>query len=219
MSEAAASGTTVTTWLHRLRDGDPQALDRVLPLVYDELRALARSQLRNERSAHTLNATALVHEAFLRLNQREQLEPADRGHFFAIAAQAMRRVLIDHARSRNRIKRGGGQRAITLDEGAFLTDEAAEELVALDQALERLAAANERAARVVEQRFFAGLTLEETAAVLGVSLKTVQRDWILARAWLRKEIAGDSTLLEPPAPPAQARQANSLRLPRLDDPV
>ncbi|MHB1170438.1 MAG: sigma-70 family RNA polymerase sigma factor [Longimicrobiales bacterium] len=202
MTDVPASGASVTILLHRLRAGDPEALDRLLPLVYDDLRVLARSQLRGERPSHTLDATALVHEAFLRLNQREQLEPADRHHFFAIAAQAMRRVLIDHARTRNRIKRGGGQQAVTLDENAFLSDEAADELLALDQALERLAAANERAARVVEQRFFAGLTLEETAEVLGVSLKTVQRDWILARAWLRKEIAGDPTLFEPPAPPA-----------------
>jgi len=199
MPDVPSSASTVTIWLHRLQDGDPEALDRLLPLVYDELRALARSQIRRERPSHTLDATGLVHEAFLRLNQREQLRPADRHHFFAIAAQAMRRVLIDHARARNRVKRGGGQQAVTLDENVFLSDEAADELLALDQALERLAEANERAAKVVEQRFFAGLTLEETAEVLGVSLKTVQRDWIAARAWLRKEIAGDPRLLEPPA--------------------
>lgn len=183
---------SVTIWLHRLRDGDPDALGRLLPLVYDELRVLAKAQLRRERSAHTLSATALVHEAYLRLSARDQLTPGDRRHFFAIAAQAMRRVLIDYARTRNRKKRGGGQVAEALEENdAFLTDEAADELLAMDDALSRLAHANERAARVVEQRFFAGLTLEETADVLDVSLKTVQRDWILARAWLRKEIAAD----------------------------
>jgi RNA polymerase sigma factor (TIGR02999 family) len=181
----------VTTLLRSLRQGDSQALDRLLPLVYDELRSLARSHLRGERKEHTLGATALVHEAYMRLASREQLTPEDRSHFFAIAAQAMRRVLIDHARARNRKKRGSGQDAEPLDPDLLLTDEMAEELVLLDAALQRLAHANERAARVVEQRFFAGLTLEETAQALGVSLKTVQRDWILARAWLRKEIGGD----------------------------
>lgn len=182
----------VTTLLRSLRQGDPEALDRLLPLVYDELRALARSHLRHERGHHTLGATALVHEAYIRLAAREQLAPEDRSHFFAIAAQAMRRVLIDHARARNRKKRGSGQDAEPLEPDLLLmTDQAAEELVLLDEALNRLAHANQRAARVVEQRFFAGLTLEETAQTLGVSLKTVQRDWTLARAWLRKEIGDD----------------------------
>lgn len=199
MTGPSASESSVTTWLHRLRDGNPDALDRLLPLVYDELRVLARSHLRRERDAHTLSATALVHEAYLRLNDREQLTPGDRRHFFAIAAQAMRRVLIDYARTRNRTKRGGGVTPEPLRDAhaAFLTDEAADELISLDAALERLAQANPRAARVVEQRFFAGLTLEETADVLDVSLKTVQRDWLLARAWLRKEIALDPEIGTP----------------------
>jgi RNA polymerase sigma-70 factor, ECF subfamily len=197
MSDPAAPDPSVTTWLQRLRDGDPDALDRLLPLVYDELRVLAKSQLRGERPAHTLGATALVHEAYLRLSERNQLTPADRRHFFSIAAQAMRRVLIDYARRRNRKKRGEGVDPEPLDDRMeFLTKEAADELLAMDEALARLAHANERAARVVEQRFFAGLTLEETADVLGVSLKTVQRDWILARAWLRKEIAADLSTLD-----------------------
>src|SRR5690606_33422863 len=157
------------------------------------------SHLRRERDAHTLSATALVHEAYLRLNERDQLTPGDRRHFFAIAAQAMRRVLIDYARTRNRAKRGGGEAPEPLDEqrAVFLTDEAADELISLDVALEGLAQANPRAARVVEQRFFAGLTLEETADVLDVSLRTVQRDWLLARAWLRKEIAHDLAIGDP----------------------
>lgn len=193
MAEPSATHASVTIWLHRLRDGDPDALDCLLPLVYEELRVLASSHLRRERDTHTLSATALVHEAYLRLNERDQLTPGDRRHFFAIAAQAMRRVLIDYARTRNRAKRGGGVRPEPLgqEHAAFLTDEAADELLSLDAALERLTLANARAARVVEQRFFAGLTLEETADVLGVSLKTVQRDWLIARAWLRKEIALD----------------------------
>lgn len=203
MSDPAAPDPSVTTWLHRLRDGDPDALGRLLPLVYDELRVLAKAQLRGERATHTLSATALVHEAYLRLSDRDQLTPGDRRHFFAIAAQAMRRVLIDYARTRNRKKRGAGQAPESLDDHvAFLTDEAADELLALNEALERLARANERAARVVEQRFFAGLTLEETAEVLDVSLKTVQRDWLLARAWLRKEIATDLTHAVPDSPVA-----------------
>jgi RNA polymerase sigma factor (TIGR02999 family) len=129
----------------------------------------------------------------MRLAERERLEPQDRRHFFAIAAQAMRRVLIDHARARKRKKRGSGRVALSLEDmAAFLSDDAADELVALDHALDELAQANPRAARVVECRFFVGLTLEETAQTLGVSLKTVQRDWLLARAWLRKEVSRGS---------------------------
>ena len=191
MPDLAVTASTVTMWLHRLRDGDPEALGALLPLVYDELRRLAQAQLRGEGVGHTLSATALVHEAYLRLAEREKLSPGDRRHFFAIAAQAMRRVLVDYARTRKRKKRGAGEAPLSLDSQEFLSPEAADELVSMDEALERLAQANERAARVVEQRFFAGLTLEETADVLGVSMKTVQRDWMLARAWLRKEIAGD----------------------------
>lgn len=182
--------TSVTDCLARLRSGQAEALDTLLPLVYDELRAIARRQLRREDTGHTLGATALVHEAYVRLADRERLAPKDRQHFFAIAAQSMRRVLIDHARARKRQKRGQGQAALPLEDvEAFLTREAADELTALDEALDRLAAANPRAALVVERRFFAGLSLAETAETLGVSLKTVHRDWLLARAWLRKEIA------------------------------
>lgn len=179
----------LTQWLVRLREGDDDALDRLLPLVYDELRRLARALLRNEKPGHTLGATALVHEAYMRLAQREIIDPKDRSHFFAIAAQAMRRVLIDHARSRGAQKRGSGQVALSLEHaGALLSDDGSSELLIIDEALERLARANPRAAQVVERRFFAGLTLEETAASLGLSTKTVQRDWILARAWLQKEL-------------------------------
>ena len=179
----------LTEWLTRLREGDDQALDHILPVVYDELRGLARAQLRSEDVGHTLNATALVHEAYLRLADRRELRPRDRRHFFAIAAQSMRRVLVDHARARKRKKRGAGSVALSLEHaGAVWAEDASEELLALDSALDRLAEASPRAARVVEQRFFAGLSLQETAVALGVSLKTVQRDWLLARAWLQKEI-------------------------------
>jgi RNA polymerase sigma factor (TIGR02999 family) len=179
----------LTEGLLRLRAGDPGALDRLLPLVYDELRALARALLRTENPGHTLGATALVHEAYMRLARRNQIAPEDKSHFFAIAAQCMRRILIDHARIRGAGKRGFGRVALSLDHaGALLNEDGASELLIIDEALERLACVNPRAAQVVERRFFAGLTLDETAASLGLSGKTVQRDWILARAWLQKEI-------------------------------
>lgn len=185
---------SVTTVLARLRSGDAAALDQLLPLVYEELRVLAGAQLRDERTGHTLGATALVHEAYVRLASRDQLEARDLGHFFAIAAQSMRRVLIDHARTRRRQKRGLGAEGVPLHlvEG-LVSEQAAEELIALDDALNRLAGVSPRAAQVVERRFFAGLSLEATADSLGVSLKTVQRDWTQARAWLRKEITTDLT--------------------------
>lgn len=187
-----AQEPSITACLERLRAGEPRALDQLLPLVYNELRAIAGAQLRNERTGHTLHATALVHEAYVRLAERDGLAPRDRSHFFAIAAQSMRRVLIDHARARRRQKRGGGETPVPLDGiEDLIGDDAASELVALDDALNRLATASPRAALVVERRFFGGLTLEETAESLDTSLKTVQRDWIVARAWLRKEIAGD----------------------------
>lgn len=180
----------VTALIAQLREGDAEALDRLVPLIYQELRTLARSQLRREAPGHTLGSTALVHEAYMRLSRRDRIGPADRRHFFAIAAEAMRRVLIDHARTRKRKKRGSGEVVRSLDDvSAFLADDAADELTAIDEALGRLAAASPRAARVVECRFFAGYTLEETAEILDVSVKTVQRDWLLAQAWLRKEIA------------------------------
>ena len=181
--------TALTVWLERLREGDPAALEHIVPLVYRELRVLARSHLRREDGGHTLGATGLVHEVYLRLCDRRELRPKDRHHFFAIAARSMRRVLIDHARSRGRQKRGAGAVPLSLeDAGAVWAAEGPAELLELDALLDRLAEASPRAARVVESRFFAGLSLEETAATLDVSLKTVQRDWILARAWLRKEM-------------------------------
>lgn len=187
-------GGSVTQLLVRLRAGETDALERLVPLVYEELRSLARAQVRREDVGHTLGSTALVHEAYIRLAKREILMAADRRHFFAIAAQAMRRVLIDHARGRKSVKRGAGQASRSLDDVAgFLAADATHELTAIDEALERLAVASPRAARVVECRFFAGLTLEETADILDVSGKTVQRDWTLAQAWLRKELdAGGS---------------------------
>jgi RNA polymerase sigma factor (TIGR02999 family) len=173
----------------RLRAGDPDALDALFPLIYEELKRVARAQLAREPVGHTLGPTALVHEAYMNLSRWTRIEPEDRAHFLNIAARAMRRILIDHARGHQREKRDGGRNVSLVEEiDSLMTDENAEELIALDAALERLAEINDRAALVVERRFFAGLTLEETATSLGVSLKTVQRDWLTARAWLRKEV-------------------------------
>jgi len=191
-ADPRASGGEVTRCLARLREGDRAALDQLVPLLYDELRRLARERLRGERPGHTLETTALVHEAYFRLLDQRRIEAGDRLDFFAVASNTMRRVLIDHARARRRQKRGGGAEAVPLDEvEGLLSERAAEEALAVDAALDRLAADSPRAARVVELRIFGGLTLDEIATVLDVSAKTVQRDWEAARAWLRKEIRGE----------------------------
>jgi RNA polymerase sigma factor (TIGR02999 family) len=180
----------VTQWLSRLREGDAAALDQVVAVLYDELRLVARARLRAERPDHTLSPTALVNEVYLRLLGQHRIDASGRTEFFAVAARTMRRVLVDAARTRKRLKRGGNQERVPLEDvDAALSIREADELLALEAALERLAAQDPRAAEVVEKRFFAGLTLEETAASLGVSTKTVQRDWLAARAWLRKEVA------------------------------
>ena len=181
----------VTRMLADLDRGDPAALARLLPLVYDELRHLADSFLRRERAGHTLQPTALVHEAYLRLvDQPLRLE--NRAHFFGVAAQAMRCILVDHARARLAAKRGGGGQRLALEDAAGLSDERELDLVALDDALRSLSALDPQQSRVVELRFFGGLTIEETAAVLRVSPATVKRDWQTARAWLHREIKKDS---------------------------
>ncbi len=178
--------STVTRVLAELGGGDPTALERLLPLVYDELRVIAASQLRREAPGHTLEPTALVHEAFLRLvDQREGFR--NRSHFYGVAAQAMRRILVDYARRRRALKRDGGVR-ITLPENIGTDTDAAEEVLAVDEALGRLEAMDPRLARVVELRFFAGLSVEETAGVLEISAATVKRDWAAARAWLQREL-------------------------------
>ncbi len=157
---------------------------------YDELRSIARGLLRRERVGHTLDTGGLVNEAWLRLAAQSGLSEPERARFFAIAVTTMRRILVDHARARLRLKRGAGAHAVPLDEAdMLLTTEEADHLVVLDEALERLEAASPRSAEVVRYRFFGGLSLEETASLLGVSSKTVQRDWLAARAWLRKEVA------------------------------
>jgi RNA polymerase sigma factor (TIGR02999 family) len=166
----------------------PAALDRIVPAVYDELRAIAHRQLRAERDGHTLGTTALVHEAYLRLVDQRRADWQDRSHFFAVAARVMRRVLVDHARRRGAAKRGGPHHAVTLDRQDAAIDDRAELIVAMDEALDRLAVLDERQARVVEFRFFAGFTEEETADLLGVSARTVRNDWVKARGWLFREL-------------------------------
>jgi RNA polymerase sigma-70 factor (ECF subfamily) len=178
----------VTKILQRWSEGDTKAAEEALPLVYDELRRIAGKQLRRERGDHTLEATALVHEAYLRLNGQKGLVWPSRAHFFAFAAHLIRRVLVDHARNRNRAKRGGLLEKVTLAEACQLALPKSPDLVALDEALSSLEAIDPRKATVVELRFFAGLTLEETADQLGLSAETVSREWRRAKAWLYKEL-------------------------------
>ena len=183
-----ADSPNITHILKKATDGDDSAVRRLMPLVYDELRALAESYLRQERSGHTLQATAIVHEAYVRLIKQDDIKWQNRAHFFAVAAQAIRRILVDHARARQRAKRGGGLERVRLDEDVAVLEERDLDLVALDESLEKLAGLHERQARIVELRFFGGLTLKEVAEFLGVSPRTVDGDWSMARAWLRREL-------------------------------
>lgn len=176
----------VTRLLEALRQGDPSAGERLAPLVYGELRRLSRSFLRRERPDHSLQPTALVHEAYLRLMDQRSITWQNRAHFFGVAAQLMRMILVDHARRHRAVKHGGGRVKVTLEKIQLFNEEQYDELLALDEALAELAKVDARAVRVVELRFFAELTNEETAEVLGVSPKTVKRDWQLARPWLHR---------------------------------
>jgi len=177
-----------TDLLLELSEGRPGALDRLIPLVYDELRHIAHGQLRGERPGHTLTTTALVHETYLRLVKIEQVEWRDRAHFFAVAARVMRRVLIDYARARQRDKRGGAPVQVPLSEALNGLVQQPDDLLALEDALARLEVRSERQCRVVECRCFAGMSVEETAAALDTSPATVKRDWAFARAWLNREL-------------------------------
>ena len=178
----------ITQLLIRWRDGDRSALDELMPAVYDELRRMADRYMRGERKGHTLQTSALVNEAYLRLAGHDQMQWQNRAHFFAIAAQAMRRILVDHARRRGNQKRGGDVQKVNLDEAAAVTTERDAEIIALDEALVELAKVDPRKARMVELRYFGGLSVEETAQVLGVGHATVMRDWGMARAWLLREL-------------------------------
>ncbi|MEM6644675.1 MAG: sigma-70 family RNA polymerase sigma factor [Bacteroidota bacterium] len=182
----------VTQLLHAYTEGQPDALDALMPAVYQHLRELAHRYLRQERMGHTLNTTALVHEAYLKLIDQHRVQWQSRQHFYAIAAQAMRRILVNYARNRMRLKRGGDAPHVAYDEALGLSDERADEVVALDEALTRLEAANARRARIVECRYFVGFTIEETAAVLGISPRTVKREWTVAKAWLYREMTRDA---------------------------
>jgi RNA polymerase sigma factor (TIGR02999 family) len=182
----------VSELLHQLSQGQPGALDRLIPVVYDELRRIAHGQLRGERTGHTLTTTALVHETYLRLVKIEQVEWKDRAHFYAVAARVMRRVLIDYARAKSREKRGGAPVQVALSETLDGVVQQPDDLLALEEALGRLEAQNERQGRVVECRCFAGMSVEETAAALGTSVATVKRDWAFARAWLNRELGEGS---------------------------
>jgi RNA polymerase sigma factor (TIGR02999 family) len=181
--------SVVTQLLKEWRSGDPKALDTLLPLVYEELRRLAHFQLRNERPDHTLQSAALVHEAYLRLAGADSPQWESRSHFFAIAAQLMRQILVDYARRHNASKRGGSVCKVSLDDAMAAAQRTDLDVVALDDALRSLAEMDARQSQVVELRFFGGLSLEEISAVMNIAPATVQRDWTAARAWLHREIS------------------------------
>jgi RNA polymerase sigma-70 factor, ECF subfamily len=179
----------VTTLLHQLREGDSRAADKLIPLVIDELRRLARLQLRDERPGHTLQPTALVNEAYLRLAGDQSREWQNRAHFIGVSVSVMRRILVDHARRKRAIKRGAGEQSVAdVEDCAGLSFEQADELMSLNIALDRLEEMNTRQRQVVEMRYFGGLSTEETAEVLKVSPITVKRDWVAARAWLKGQL-------------------------------
>lgn len=179
----------ITQLLQKWSGGDRAALDQLIPLVYDELRLQAARYLRHERPRHTLQTTALVHEAYLKLVAQDKVHWRNRAHFFGIAATLMRRILIDHARSRHAARRGGGSDLkLTMDAALGVTDEPSLNLLEIDEALTKLAKLDERQSRIVELRFFAGMSVEETAEALGIAAATVKRDWQVAKAWIRREM-------------------------------
>jgi len=178
----------VTRLLYELKHGNRQAEAQLIPLVYRELRRIAASYLRHESPQHTLEPTALVHEAWLRLAKLPEMDWQSRSHFFAVCATVMRRILVDHARASHARKRGDSWDAVTIDEAVLPSPERAPEILALDEALVRLNALDARQAKIVELRFFAGMTEEEAGAALGISARTVKRDWRIAKAWLYKEL-------------------------------
>lgn len=186
-------GTDVTQLLLNWKTGDREALEQLTPMLYDELRRVADSYMRRQSTGHTLQATALVHEAYIKLADQTRLEARDRTHFFAIAAQVMRRILVDHYRARSASKRGGGSAGIPLDEGLVIGQERGSDIVALDDALEALNRFDPRKARLVELRFFGGLSIEEAAAATDTSVATVGRELRAAQAWLRREMSAAGT--------------------------
>jgi RNA polymerase sigma factor (TIGR02999 family) len=183
------SSQQITHLLLAWGEGDASALEKLMPLVYEELRRLARGYMNRQRAEHTLQTTALVNEAYLRLIDSSQVQWQNRAHFFAVSAQLMRRILVDFARARGNLKRGGGAQRVTLDEALEVSAERSADLIALDDALKALAALSPRQSQIVELRYFGGLSEEEAAEVLKVSPRTVRRDWNLARAWLYRELS------------------------------
>jgi RNA polymerase sigma-70 factor (ECF subfamily) len=188
MTAPSPSPLEVTQLLVAWSEGNEAALEQLLPLVYEELRRLARHYMRREHPGHTLQTTALVNEAYVKLVDQKHVRWQNRAHFFAISAQLMRRILVDHARSHQYAKRGGGAQKVSLDTVAVVGNEKAAELVALDDALKSLAVIDERKSRIVEMRFFGGLNVEETAEALNTSSRTVMREWSVAKAWLYREL-------------------------------
>jgi RNA polymerase sigma-70 factor, ECF subfamily len=181
----------ITQMLLELTDGNQEVVNQILPHIYDELRRLASSYLRRERSNHTLQPTALVHEAYMKLIDQSRVKWQNRAHFFGIAAQVMRRILMDHARKHTAEKRGGEAELLPIEEEILIVShDKSAELIALDDALQQLSEIDERKAKIVELRYFGGLSIEETAEVLGVSVPTINREWRMAKAWLYSEIAG-----------------------------
>jgi RNA polymerase sigma factor (TIGR02999 family) len=188
----------VTALLSQCANGSQEAADKLIPVVYDELKRLARDYMRRENPSHTLQTTALVHEAYLKLVRQQDVNWQGRAHFIGVAAQLMRRILIDHAKGRLREKRGGEQVVVPLNEALTFSPERSKELLKLDEALERLSKIDERQSRIVELRFFGGLSIEETSEFLGISPKTVKRDWAVAKAWLRSELRGSNADVSKP---------------------
>jgi len=187
----ANGGENITDLLGGYARGDKEALDKLMPVVYNELRQQAARYLRREQAGHTLQTTALIHEAYVRLVDQRNVQWQNRAHFFGIAAQMMRRILVDHARTKKRAKRGGSDVKVSLADATIPVKEQDLDIVALDEALTRLAELDEQQSRVVELRFFSGLTVEETAEVMGISPATVKRDWSMAKAWLHRELSGE----------------------------
>jgi len=189
----SASPNSVTEMLLAWREGDEAARDELLTVVYQELHRLAHHYMKRESPGHTLQTSALVNEAYVRLVDQNNVQWQNRAHFYGIAAQMMRRILVDYARNRRYAKRGGGAQKVSLNEALIVSDERSEEVVGVHEALEQLALFDPRKSQIVELRFFAGLSIEETAEVLDVSPGTVMRDWTLAKAWLRREMTNNSS--------------------------
>jgi len=193
MTTPPSTRQEVTQLLGEWSGGDNRALEKLFPLVQPELHRLAHHYMSRERAGHTLQTTAILNEAYLRLVDNTKPLWQNRNHFVAAAAQLMRRIMVDHARERHTIKRGGGALKVTLDEAAFVTEARSDELLALDEALEELAGLDPRKSQIVELRYFGGLTIEETAEFLNLSQRTVEREWTMAKAWLYRALRGDQS--------------------------